>query len=206
LKVEREGRSSKGPLQAENVPGFDRETVCGDRSLTPDRNAVDRQSIKRAEDERVCEIEKSCPDRLVCRFSPSRRRRKTHPGIPSSLPQKRKVRSSSTAWLWAHPTSGRSETFEEKYGIKMESLDLRASELAERVRTEQAAGGFLGDVEIITTTMIEEQRKNGDYIQNMAPFPTPQICGRHSRPRFQRSRLRAAMGILVNTRLVQAGR
>ena len=36
------------------------------------------------------------------------------------------------------------KSFEEKYGIKVESLDLRASELAERVRTEQAAGRFLG--------------------------------------------------------------
>src|ERR1700754_5144553 len=63
------------------------------------------------------------------------------------------------------------KSFEEKYGIKVESLDLRASELAERVRTEQSAGRFLGDVEIITTTMIEEQRKNGDYIQNMGTVP-----------------------------------
>src|ERR1700692_633370 len=61
--------------------------------------------------------------------------------------------------------------FEEKYGIKVESLDLRASELAGRVRTEQSSGRFLGDVEIITTTMIEEQRKNGDYIQNMGTVP-----------------------------------
>ena len=44
------------------------------------------------------------------------------------------------------------KSFEAKYGIKVESLDLRASELAERVRTEQAAGRFLGDAEIITTT------------------------------------------------------
>src|SRR6266851_5910149 len=66
------------------------------------------------------------------------------------------------------------KSFEEKYGIKVESLDLRASELAERVRTEQSAGRFLGDVEIITTTMIEEQRKTGDYIQNMGAVPNAQ--------------------------------
>src|SRR6266436_3634038 len=63
------------------------------------------------------------------------------------------------------------KSFEEKYGIKVESLDLRASELAERVRTEQSAGRFLGDTEIITTTMIEEQRKNGDYIQAIGAVP-----------------------------------
>lgn len=75
------------------------------------------------------------------------------------------------------------KSFEEKYGIKVESLDLRASELAERVRTEQAAGRFLGDAEIITTTMIEEQRKNGDYIQNMGTVPNAQ----NLRPPFQAS-------------------
>src|SRR6478735_6273822 len=59
------------------------------------------------------------------------------------------------------------KSFEAKYGIKVESLDLRASELAERVRTEQAAGRFLGDAEMVTTTMIEEQLKNGDFVQKL---------------------------------------
>lgn len=96
------------------------------------------------------------------------------------------------------------KSFEEKYGIKVESLDLRASELAERVRTEQAAGRFLGDVEIITTTMIEEQRKTGDYIQNMGAVPNAQ----NLRPPFKASDISVPayvqpMGILINTRLVK---
>ena len=95
-------------------------------------------------------------------------------------------------------------SFEEKYGIKVESLDLRASELAERVRTEQAAGRFLGDAEIITTTMIEEQRKTGDYIQNMGTVPNVQ----NLRPPFKASDFSVPayvqpMGILINTRLVK---
>jgi ABC-type Fe3+ transport system substrate-binding protein len=94
--------------------------------------------------------------------------------------------------------------FEEKYGIKAESLDLRASELAERVRTEQSAGRFLGDVEIITTTMIEEQRKNGDYIQNMGTVPN----AANLRPPFAATDFSVPayvqpMGILINTRLVK---
>src|SRR3984957_19538126 len=52
------------------------------------------------------------------------------------------------------------KSFEAKYGIPVESLDLRASELVERIRTEQSAGRFLGAVEIITTPMIEEKRHN----------------------------------------------
>lgn len=96
------------------------------------------------------------------------------------------------------------KSFEQKYGIKVESLDLRASELAERVRTEQAAGRFLGDVEIITTTMIEEQRKTGDYLQNMGAVPN----ARNLRPPFKASDISVPayvqpMGILINTRLVK---
>jgi ABC-type Fe3+ transport system substrate-binding protein len=96
------------------------------------------------------------------------------------------------------------KSFEEKYGIKVQSLDLRASELAERVRTEQAAGRFLGDVEIITTTMIEEQRKTGDYLQNVGAVPNAQ----NLRPPFKASDISVPayvqpMGILINTRLVK---
>ena len=36
--------------------------------------------------------------------------------------------------------------FEKKYGIPVEVLNPRASELEERIRTEQAAGRFIGDV------------------------------------------------------------
>ena len=96
------------------------------------------------------------------------------------------------------------KSFEDKYGIRVESLDLRASELAERVRTEQAAGRFLGDVEIITTTMIEEQRKTGDYIQAMGAIPNAQ----NLRPPFKAGDFSIPgyvqpMGILINTRLVK---
>jgi iron(III) transport system substrate-binding protein len=38
------------------------------------------------------------------------------------------------------------KSFEKKYGITVELLDVRASELRERLRTEQAAGRFIGDV------------------------------------------------------------
>ena len=63
------------------------------------------------------------------------------------------------------------KSFEKTYGIPVESLDLRASELVERIRTEQSAGRYLGDTEMVTTTMIEEQLKNGDFIQKLPPIP-----------------------------------
>src|ERR1700755_2045500 len=36
--------------------------------------------------------------------------------------------------------------FEAKYGIPVQVLEARASELRERIRTEQSAGRYLGDV------------------------------------------------------------
>jgi len=96
------------------------------------------------------------------------------------------------------------KSFEAKYGIPVESLDLRASELAERIRTEQSAGRFLGDVEMITTTMIEEQRQNGEFIEKLPAIPN----AANLRPPFKMSDYSVPafvqpMGILINTRLVK---
>ena len=51
------------------------------------------------------------------------------------------------------------KSFEKKYGISVELLDVRASELRERLSTEQAAGRFIGDViQNGAATMIRSQR------------------------------------------------
>ena len=96
------------------------------------------------------------------------------------------------------------KSFEQKYGISVDSLDLRASELVERIRTEQSAGRFLGDTEIVSTTMIEEQLKNGDFIQKLPQVPN----AANIRPPFKASEYSVPayvqpMGILINTRLVK---
>ena len=96
------------------------------------------------------------------------------------------------------------KSFEQKYGISVDSLDLRASELVERIRTEQSAGRFLGDTEMVSTTMIEEQLKNGDFIQKLPPIPN----AANLRPPFKTTDYGVPayvqpMGILINTRLVK---
>lgn len=96
------------------------------------------------------------------------------------------------------------KSFEAKYGIPVESLDLRASELAERIRTEQSAGRYLGDVEMITSTMIEEERQNGDFIEKLPEIPN----AGNLRPPFRATEYGVPvfvqpMGILINTRLVK---
>jgi ABC-type Fe3+ transport system substrate-binding protein len=95
------------------------------------------------------------------------------------------------------------KSFEAKYGITVESLDLRASELAERVRTEQSAGRYTGDTELITTTMIEAQQKNGDYIQKLGEVPNAaNLRAPFKKTDFTLPAYVQPMGILINTRLV----
>ena len=51
------------------------------------------------------------------------------------------------------------KSFEDKYGIRVEILEARASEVRERIRIEQASGRFLGDVHHngSTTTWLMQQ-------------------------------------------------
>jgi iron(III) transport system substrate-binding protein len=56
-------------------------------------------------------------------------------------------------------------TFEKKYGIKFEVLEARASELRERISTEQAAGRFLGDVHHNGSTSTSLMIKDGNLQQ-----------------------------------------
>jgi iron(III) transport system substrate-binding protein len=51
-----------------------------------------------------------------------------------------------TALVGAPSTKAIAKAFEAKYGISVQVLEARASELRERIRTEQSAGRYLGDV------------------------------------------------------------
>jgi iron(III) transport system substrate-binding protein len=51
-----------------------------------------------------------------------------------------------TALLGVPSTKAIAKAFEAKYGIPVQVLEARASELRERIRTEQSAGRYLGDV------------------------------------------------------------
>ncbi len=51
-----------------------------------------------------------------------------------------------TALVGAPSTKAIAKAFEVKYGISVQVLEARASELRERIRTEQSAGRYLGDV------------------------------------------------------------
>ena len=93
------------------------------------------------------------------------------------------------------------KSFEKKYGIKVETLDLRAAELTERIRTEQAAGRFLGDIEEHSTGTIERQLNAGlkviqphGFIPNVKNLREPFVATDLYVPAWVQ-----AYGFLVNT-------
>ncbi|HYC64881.1 MAG TPA: extracellular solute-binding protein [Reyranellaceae bacterium] len=55
------------------------------------------------------------------------------------------------------------KTFEDKYGIKVEKLEARASEVRERVRVEQSAGRFLGDIHHNGSTTTWLMQRDGNF-------------------------------------------
>jgi iron(III) transport system substrate-binding protein len=55
------------------------------------------------------------------------------------------------------------EAFEAKYGIKVDLLEARASEVRERVRVEQAAGRFLGDLHHNGSTTTWLMTRDGNF-------------------------------------------
>lgn len=95
--------------------------------------------------------------------------------------------------------------FQKRYGIPVEILEARASELRERIRTEQAAGRAIGDVSHNGATTTALQLKEGAF----QPYGAlPALSG--LLPQFKSDGTRVPLfaivyGMLVNTRLVPAG-
>jgi iron(III) transport system substrate-binding protein len=105
-----------------------------------------------------------------------------------------------------NPTQGAiGKAFEQKYGIKVEILEARASELRERIRTEQAAGRYIGDLSHNGATTTALQAKVGTF----QPYGSLPSSAKIRAP-FKADELRVpafahAYSILVNTNLVKAG-
>ncbi len=95
-------------------------------------------------------------------------------------------------------------TFEKKYGIRVELLDVRASELRERIRTEQTTNRFLGDVLQNGSATTRRQRDEG-VLQVHGGLPNL----RNLRDPFKADDMQVpsyvlGYGVLVNTNLVKA--
>jgi iron(III) transport system substrate-binding protein len=95
------------------------------------------------------------------------------------------------------------QSFEKKYGITVDTLDIRANEMRERIRTEQAAGRFLGDVtQPGQATATNQERDNAFQphggVPNARNLRAPFAATAMQVPAFVQ-----AYGILVNTTLVK---
>ncbi|HEU5197799.1 MAG TPA: extracellular solute-binding protein, partial [Methylomirabilota bacterium] len=93
--------------------------------------------------------------------------------------------------------------FEAKYGVRLELLEARASELRERVRTEQASGRVLGDVSHNGSTTTSLQIAEGVF----QPYGALPNAARPVAP-FKADALRVPIyvitwGMLVNTEMVK---
>ncbi len=96
------------------------------------------------------------------------------------------------------------KTFESKYGIKVQSITARGSEMTERIRTEHAAGRFLGDLQLHAESVIVQQQTTGEYATPLPFLPN----AKNLRAPFSATRISVpiytqAYGILMNTSLVK---
>jgi len=96
-------------------------------------------------------------------------------------------------------------SFEKAYGIRFETLEARASELRERIRAEQTAGRFTGDVHHNGGTTAYLMMKDGNF---QAHGGMPNL--KNLVPPFEADQFRVpsnvqSYGILVNRNLVKPG-
>ena len=94
--------------------------------------------------------------------------------------------------------------FEANYGITVDILEARASEIRERIRIEQVAGRFTADVSENGRTTTTLQIAQDHVFDPFGPLPS---LG-HLKPEFRSDDIRLpvfaiAYGILANTRLVK---
>ena len=109
-----------------------------------------------------------------------------------------------TAYVGQKSTKEIAAAFEKKYGIPVEVLEGRASEIRERVRVEQSAGRFAADVMFTS----EGQTKLYDREdKTVAPLPTTPARASVKKEFHLQVPMAAVMsipyGILVNTNVVK---
>ncbi|MBV8850061.1 MAG: extracellular solute-binding protein [Methylobacteriaceae bacterium] len=94
--------------------------------------------------------------------------------------------------------------FKDKYGIEVNFLDLRGSEVRERIRIEQVAKHRNGDVVQLSPVSLEEVNTEG----NLQPLPDvpnqTNLLPQFARTDFSIPSQVYGFGMLINTRLVKA--
>lgn len=94
--------------------------------------------------------------------------------------------------------------FEKEYGIRVDSIIGRGSEITERIRAEQGAGRFIGDLQLHAESVIVQQQTQAPFVQDLPALPNagklrePFAVTRVSIPIYTQ-----AYGIFINTNLVK---
>jgi iron(III) transport system substrate-binding protein len=105
-------------------------------------------------------------------------------------------------------TAAIARAFEKQYGITAEFLDLRISEIRERMRAEQVAGRVIGDVLTTSYNVTTSIEMNEGHIQPLKMFPNKarvRAASRIDNPSGTQAPVyMLKYGILTNTRLVAA--
>ena len=95
------------------------------------------------------------------------------------------------------------KTFEAKYGIPVELLDVRASEMNERIRTEQTSQRYIGDVQQNGASALVLQHNDG-FVQPHGDIPNARnLLPDHVATDFGVPCYVLGYGILVNTNAVK---
>jgi iron(III) transport system substrate-binding protein len=94
--------------------------------------------------------------------------------------------------------------FEAKYGIPVEALEVRGSELRERIRAEQAANRFAADVIYSSESQIRLQERDEKVIAPRPVVPNlARLSARFNYPSPAAPTMIIPYGILINTGLVK---
>jgi iron(III) transport system substrate-binding protein len=108
-----------------------------------------------------------------------------------------------SALVGAPSTERVAKAFEAKYGIPVETLEARASELLERVRTEQTSGRSLGDVSYNGSTATERQMADSVFVPHGGLPSAPRLAEPFASDGTRLPAFVIHFGILVNTELVK---
>ncbi len=95
-------------------------------------------------------------------------------------------------------------TFEAKYGVRVQTITARGSEMTERIRTEHAAGRFVGDLQLHAESVIVQQQTQGEFVAPLPALPN----AKNLRAPFAATKISIpvytqAYGILMNTNMVK---
>jgi iron(III) transport system substrate-binding protein len=108
-----------------------------------------------------------------------------------------------SALVGAPSTDRIAEAFEAKYGIPVETLEARSSELLERVRTEQASGRSLGDVSYNGAVATERQMLDSVFVPHGSLPGASRLAAPFTSDGTRVPAFVIHFGILINTELVK---